>query len=142
MVNSRDGKIWTAKPVKEEKDTSWRSIIAERVLDAVRSNNVPTVIVPTDDHLKVFGKVTLPNNSCISKRSMFILRPNFKSGLLMKILCCFIFILPFIPLVSLLAPFASYDVFQKTEKPSKSDVLAATKVKRRYLEERDCEDVG
>ena len=33
IMNSRDGQIWTAKPVKEAKDTSWRAVIASRVLE-------------------------------------------------------------------------------------------------------------
>ncbi len=32
IVNSRDGQIWTAKPIKEPKDTSWRQEILEEVL--------------------------------------------------------------------------------------------------------------
>jgi hypothetical protein len=33
IVNSRDGRIWMAKPVKVPKDTSWRGDICSRVLE-------------------------------------------------------------------------------------------------------------
>jgi len=53
---SRDGKVWTAKIVKEPKNTSWRQEIADEVLQAVRSCAVPTVEIQTDDFYKRFGK--------------------------------------------------------------------------------------
>jgi hypothetical protein len=42
VVNSRDGKIWTAKPVKEAKDTSWRAVIASQVLEVGQYVSVST----------------------------------------------------------------------------------------------------
>jgi hypothetical protein len=39
VVNSRDGQIWLAKPVKEDKDTSWRGIISDRVLEVHKTLN-------------------------------------------------------------------------------------------------------
>jgi solute carrier family 8 (sodium/calcium exchanger) len=53
---SRDGTHYTAIPLKVPKDTSWRTKIMEEVVDAVRRGAVPSVEVPTFDHLKVFGK--------------------------------------------------------------------------------------
>jgi hypothetical protein len=56
VVNSRDGQIWTAKVVKEPKSTAWRQEILHEVLEAVRSRSEPCLQIPTDDHLKCFGK--------------------------------------------------------------------------------------
>lgn len=56
IVNTRDGQVWTAKPIMQPKDTSWRGAIVEEVLGAVRSNTPPSVEVPTDDHLKRYLK--------------------------------------------------------------------------------------
>jgi hypothetical protein len=53
---SGDGKVWTAKIVKEPKNTSWRQEIADEVLQAVRSCAVPTVEIQTDDFYKRYGK--------------------------------------------------------------------------------------
>ena len=53
---SRDGQTYTARPVKVEKNTEWRTHIMEEVVEAVRTGTVPSVQVPTYDHLKVFGK--------------------------------------------------------------------------------------
>jgi hypothetical protein len=56
VIATRDGQVWTAKLVKEPKDTSWRQEIADEVVEAVRRGAVPTVKIPTDDHYKRFGK--------------------------------------------------------------------------------------
>jgi solute carrier family 8 (sodium/calcium exchanger) len=53
---SRDGQAYTAKPVKEAKNTEWRMEIMEEVVEAVRTGAVPSVQIPTDDHLKLFEK--------------------------------------------------------------------------------------
>jgi hypothetical protein len=53
---SRDGQVYTAKPVKEAKNTEWRTEIMEEVVEAVRTGTIPCVQIPTDDHLKLYGK--------------------------------------------------------------------------------------
>ena len=53
---TRDGLTYTAIPLKVAKTTQWRTDIMEEVVEAVRCGAVPTVEIPTDDHLKVYGK--------------------------------------------------------------------------------------
>jgi hypothetical protein len=56
VVATRDGKLWTAKLVREPKDTSWRQEITDEVIQAVRCGAAPKVKIPTDNHYKRFGK--------------------------------------------------------------------------------------
>jgi hypothetical protein len=56
VVNSRDGQVWTAKIVKEPKNTKWRNEIVEEVMLAVQGRKTPYIEIPTDDHLKIYGK--------------------------------------------------------------------------------------
>jgi solute carrier family 8 (sodium/calcium exchanger) len=56
VVPSRDGQIYTAKLVKEPKNTKWREEIMNEVLQAARAGAASTGQIPTDDHLKLFGK--------------------------------------------------------------------------------------
>jgi solute carrier family 8 (sodium/calcium exchanger) len=56
VTASRDGQIYTAKLVKEPKNTNWRQEILENVLAATRTGNASSVKIPTDDHLKGFKK--------------------------------------------------------------------------------------
>jgi hypothetical protein len=53
---TRDGQSETAIPVKVPKDTQWRTKIMEEVVEAVKVGAVPTVEIPTDEHLKLYGK--------------------------------------------------------------------------------------
>jgi solute carrier family 8 (sodium/calcium exchanger) len=53
---SRDGQMYTAKPVKVAKNTAWRAEIMAEVVEAVRTGTVPTQQIPTDEHLKLYGK--------------------------------------------------------------------------------------
>jgi hypothetical protein len=53
---TRDGQMYTAKPVKVAKNTAWRAEILAEVVEAVRSGAVPTEQIPLDDHLKIYGK--------------------------------------------------------------------------------------
>ena len=63
---SRDGQMFTAKPVKVAKNTAWRAEIMAQVLEAVRTGTVPTEQIPTDEHLKVYGKrLPRPDKSLI-----------------------------------------------------------------------------
>ena len=64
---SRDGHTYTAKPVKEAKNTLWRWQIMEEVVEAVRTGTEPSVQVPTDDHLKVFAR---PKPSIVDKAAV------------------------------------------------------------------------
>jgi hypothetical protein len=66
VVNTRDGQIWTAKPIKEPKNTVWRQEIVENVLMAVRRGMPPKGDIPTDEHLKRFGsKVPKPDKETV-----------------------------------------------------------------------------
>jgi hypothetical protein len=56
VTASRDGQIYTAKPVKVAKNTVWRSEIMAEVVEAVRTGSVPTEQIPTDEHLKLYVK--------------------------------------------------------------------------------------
>jgi len=56
MVVTRDGVEYKEKEVKVPKDTSWRKEICDEVLQAVRSQQMPSVKVPTDEHLKLYKK--------------------------------------------------------------------------------------
>jgi hypothetical protein len=56
IISSRDGQIWTAKIVKEPKNTSWRQEILDEVVEAVRCQEEPGIEIPTDNHLKRYGK--------------------------------------------------------------------------------------
>jgi hypothetical protein len=60
---TRDGLTYTAIPLKVAKNTQWRTDIMEEVVEAVRCGAVPTVEIPTDEHLKVYGKRRLPKPS-------------------------------------------------------------------------------
>jgi Cdc6-like AAA superfamily ATPase len=52
--------------VKEAKNTEWRTEIMEEVVEAVRTGTVPSVQIPTDDHLKLYGKkLPKPDKSVI-----------------------------------------------------------------------------
>jgi hypothetical protein len=42
--------------VKEPKNTKWREEIMNEVLQAARAGAASTGQIPTDDHLKLFGK--------------------------------------------------------------------------------------
>jgi len=53
---TRDGVTYTAIPLKVPKLTRWRTEIMEEVVEAVRCGAVPSVEIPTDDHLKRYGK--------------------------------------------------------------------------------------
>jgi solute carrier family 8 (sodium/calcium exchanger) len=56
VAPSRDGQIYTAKLVKEPKNTKWRREIMNEVLQAVRDGAASSGQIPTDDHLKLFGR--------------------------------------------------------------------------------------
>lgn len=56
VVASRDGQIYTAKAVKMPKNTKWRKEILDKVLHAARTGATASTKIPTDDHLKIFGK--------------------------------------------------------------------------------------
>ena len=60
---TRDGLTYTAIPLKVAKNTQWRTDIMEEVVEAARCGAVPTVEIPTDEHLKVYGKRRLPKPS-------------------------------------------------------------------------------
>jgi hypothetical protein len=53
---TRDGMTYTAIPVKVPKITTWRTDIMNEVVEAVRCSAVPRLQIPTDDHLKLYGK--------------------------------------------------------------------------------------
>ena len=53
---TQDGQSETAIPVKVPKDTQWRTKIMEEVVEAVKVGAVPTLEIPTDEHLKLYGK--------------------------------------------------------------------------------------
>ena len=57
---TRDGATYTAIPVKVPKITTWRTDIMKEVVEAVRTRAVPSVQIPTDDHLKLCGKKRNP----------------------------------------------------------------------------------
>lgn len=62
IVNSRDGKQWTAKAIREPKNTAWRQRILTNVLTAVRSGMPVKGDIPTDEELKKYSnKVPKPN---------------------------------------------------------------------------------
>jgi hypothetical protein len=48
-----DGMTYTAIPVKEPKITTWRTDIMNEVVEAVRCSAVPSLQIPTDNHLKL-----------------------------------------------------------------------------------------
>jgi solute carrier family 8 (sodium/calcium exchanger) len=56
VVNTRDGQIWTAKPIMQPKNTSWRGAILAEVLEAVRSHTTPSTEIPTKEHLKRYSR--------------------------------------------------------------------------------------
>jgi solute carrier family 8 (sodium/calcium exchanger) len=56
IASSRDGQIYTAKLVKEPKNTKWRQEIMQDVLHAARTGAVCKEKISTDDHLKRYGK--------------------------------------------------------------------------------------
>jgi len=47
---------WFAKKIKVAKDETWKSDIMAQVLQAFKTNHVPAVVFPYDDHLKTFTK--------------------------------------------------------------------------------------
>jgi len=52
IVNSRDGLVWSAKPIPVDKDESWKGEIMTNVLDAVASGVLPKVEIPTHENYK------------------------------------------------------------------------------------------
>ncbi len=50
---TRGGMTYTAIPVKESKITTWRTNIMNEVVEAVRCSAVPSLQIPTDNHLKL-----------------------------------------------------------------------------------------
>jgi solute carrier family 8 (sodium/calcium exchanger) len=64
VAPSRDGQIYTAKLVKEPKNTKWRVDIMNEVLEAARAGTASGGQIPTDDHLKLFvRKLPKPDKS-------------------------------------------------------------------------------
>ncbi len=57
---TRDGMTYTAIPVKVPKITTWRTDIMNEVVEAVRCSAVPSLQTPTDNHLKLYGKMRNP----------------------------------------------------------------------------------
>jgi hypothetical protein len=57
---TRDGMTYTAIPLKVVKNTQCWSDIMEQVVETVRCSAVPTVEIPIDNHLKVYGNRNLP----------------------------------------------------------------------------------